>query len=144
MIHDGFVEKDAAMKTLESLRPKEMLLARARDLERVLRSRDLTIEPVADPLDEIQQAADRELAIETADRASTRLAEIRVALARLEDGTYGICADCDEDIAPNRLRAVPWASRCIRCQELFEERGEVEEVDFDDMPVRRKGLRDAA
>ncbi|QOY88885.1 TraR/DksA family transcriptional regulator [Paludibaculum fermentans] len=132
------------MKTLETLRPKEILMARARELERIVRSRDLAIEPVADPLDEIQQAADRELAIETADRASAKLAEIRIALDRLADGSYGICSDCDDDIAPNRLRAVPWASRCIRCQERFEDRGEVEEADFDDMPVRRKGLQDAA
>lgn len=132
------------MKTLESLRPKEILLARARELERILRTRDLTIETFADPLDEIQQAAELELAIETADRTSAKLAEIRLALDRLEDGTYGICADCDEDIAPNRLRAVPWATRCIRCQEAFEQQSEGADVDADEMPVRRRGLQDAA
>lgn len=132
------------MKTLESLRPKEILLARARELERILRTRDLTIETFADPLDEIQQAAELELAIETADRTSAKLAEIRLALDRLEDGTYGICADCDEDIAPNRLRAVPWATRCIHCQEAFEQQSEVAEVESDEMPVRRRGLQDAA
>lgn len=132
------------MKTLESLRPKEILMARARELERILRSRDLTIETFADPLDEIQQAAELELAIETADRTSAKLAEIRLALDRLADGNYGICADCDEDIAPNRLRAVPWASRCIRCQEAFESRSGLSDVEVDEMPVRRKGLQDAA
>lgn len=132
------------MKTLESLRPKEILLARARELERILRTRDLTIETFADPLDEIQQAAELELAIETADRTSAKLAEIRLALDRLEDGTYGICADCDEDIAPNRLRAVPWATRCIRCQEAFEQQSEAADVEADEMPVRRRGLQDAA
>jgi len=132
------------MKTLESLRPKEILLARARELERILRSRDLTIETFADPLDEIQQAAELELAIETADRTSAKLAEIRLALDRLADGTYGICADCDEDIAPNRLRAVPWASRCIRCQEAFEAQSETSDVEESDTHTSRKGLQDAA
>ncbi|MGC4055453.1 MAG: TraR/DksA family transcriptional regulator [Paludibaculum sp.] len=132
------------MKTLETLRPKEILEARARELERVLRTRDLTIETFADPLDEIQQAANLELAIETADRTSARLAEIRSALARLAEGTYGICSDCDEDIAPNRLRAVPWASRCIHCQEAFEENAEEADPESREMPVSRKGLQDAA
>ncbi|MGJ5817962.1 TraR/DksA family transcriptional regulator [Paludibaculum fermentans] len=132
------------MKTLESLRPKEILMARARELERILRSRDLTIETFADPLDEIQQAAELELAIETADRTSAKLAEIRIALDRLADGTYGICSDCDEDIAPNRLHAVPWASRCIRCQEAFEALGEGAPAELDDAPQRVKRLQDAA
>jgi DnaK suppressor protein len=46
------------------------------------------------------------------------------ALHRLDDGTYGICEDCDEPISPARLRALPFARRCIKCQEqaeLFEQ-----------------------
>jgi DnaK suppressor protein len=46
------------------------------------------------------------------------------ALRRLDEGTYGICEDCEQPIAPARLRAMPFARRCIRCQEqaeLFEQ-----------------------
>lgn len=41
------------------------------------------------------------------------LAEINVALKRIEDGTYGTCAACGKEIAPERLEAYPWASLCI-------------------------------
>ncbi len=42
------------------------------------------------------------------------------ALRRLDDGTYGICEDCEAPISPGRLRALPFAKRCITCQEQFE------------------------
>src|SRR5881394_1654793 len=42
------------------------------------------------------------------------------ATARLDDGSYGICADCGSDIGFERLRAQPAALRCIRCQEMHE------------------------
>jgi len=42
------------------------------------------------------------------------------ALRRLDEGTYGICEDCETPISPGRLRALPFARRCISCQEQFE------------------------
>jgi DnaK suppressor protein len=44
----------------------------------------------------------------------------RAALARLESGEYGTCADCGEAIAPARLQAQPFAIRCVACQERRE------------------------
>ena len=41
------------------------------------------------------------------------LSEINIALKRIEDGTYGTCASCGQEIAPARLEAYPWASLCI-------------------------------
>lgn len=49
------------------------------------------------------------------DTAMAEVAEIRKALERIEDGTYGICATCGEDIAPKRLAALPYATQCINC-----------------------------
>lgn len=46
-----------------------------------------------------------------------QLREIKEALARLDDGSFGICAECDKPITPKRLEAVPWAKYCIHCQE---------------------------
>jgi len=43
------------------------------------------------------------------------------ALQRLDEGTYGVCEDCEVQIAPGRLRALPFARRCVGCQEQFEE-----------------------
>ena len=47
---------------------------------------------------------------------------IDAALRRLEAGTYGYCADCEEEIASQRLRAVPFAIRCKDCEEADEVR----------------------
>lgn len=43
------------------------------------------------------------------------------ALQRLEDGTYGQCLQCRQPIAPKRLEALPWAERCVICEEQLEQ-----------------------
>ena len=63
--------------------------------------------------------ADREEAL--IDAAVLRREEAQAALARLDDGTYGVCVDCGEQIAEARLEFRPEASRCLACQERFEE-----------------------
>jgi DnaK suppressor protein len=45
------------------------------------------------------------------------LQAIEEALWRLEKGTYGLCRDCGEQIAPARLNAIPWTRVCIACKE---------------------------
>ena len=45
------------------------------------------------------------------------LQAIEEALWRIEKGTYGICRDCGEEIAPPRLNAIPWTRVCITCKE---------------------------
>ena len=45
------------------------------------------------------------------------LAAIDEALARIEKGTFGVCRDCGEPIAPARLNAMPWTRVCITCKE---------------------------
>ena len=80
----------------------------------------IRIHQVADPLDMTQQAAERDLAIANLDRGTENARRVRAAIDRLDEGTYGICLDCDEEIAPNRLKAIPWAELCIRCQEASD------------------------
>ena len=53
-------------------------------------------------------------------RESRELQDIEAALARIEDGSYGICADCGDGIARARLKAYPMATRCLPCQEKHE------------------------
>jgi DnaK suppressor protein len=53
-------------------------------------------------------------------RDLTELAQIEAALRRLDTGGFGLCADCAEPIAAQRLQAQPWASRCLACQTRFE------------------------
>ena len=46
---------------------------------------------------------------------STSADEVDRALEKLDEGTYGICDDCGEAIAPERLEAIPWTALCVRC-----------------------------
>ncbi len=48
------------------------------------------------------------------------LTKINAALERLEEGTYGYCYECGEEIAGQRLRALPFAARCRDCEEMHE------------------------
>lgn len=48
------------------------------------------------------------------------LQELDAARTRIDDGSYGICAECDDDIPIARLRAYPGAMRCITCQSVYE------------------------
>src|ERR1700749_1659503 len=50
------------------------------------------------------------------------LREISGALHRIDQETYGICAECEEPISAKRLDAVPWARYCITCQEKIANR----------------------
>ena len=111
------------MTKTELTKFKLILDTKQTELGRVLRNREgIVIEKNADALDEVQQAAERELAIRNLDRESGLLRQVKGALARLEDGSYGVCMHCEEDINPKRLAAVPWAQYCIQCQELADSR----------------------
>jgi DnaK suppressor protein len=115
---------------------REALETKQAELAQVLRNRDgITIEKSPDALDEVQNATERELAIRNLDRESNLLRNVRSALARLEDGSYGICLHCEEDISPKRLNAVPWAAYCIQCQEIADRNQEEGTESFDDLLV---------
>jgi DnaK suppressor protein len=49
------------------------------------------------------------------------LAQVRAALARFEQGTYGLCERCGEEIDPARLQALPYAALCMVCQQHLEQ-----------------------
>lgn len=55
-----------------------------------------------------------------ASQAHRRLKEIEDALSRMERGEYGICLKCNKNIEVSRLRAIPYAKYCIKCQEEIE------------------------
>ena len=108
---------------------KTLLEAKQAELAGGLRNREgIAIEKTADALDEVQLAGERELAIRTLDRESNLLRNVRSALSRISDGSYGTCLHCEEDISSKRLSAVPWTAYCIRCQEAAD-RHEFETVE---------------
>ncbi|HUD98182.1 MAG TPA: TraR/DksA family transcriptional regulator [Bryobacteraceae bacterium] len=103
---------------------QEILERKAAELGRVLRNRDgIAIEKSADQMDEIQYASERDLAIRNVDRDSLLLRQVKAALRRIHDGSFGTCIECDWEISPKRLAAVPWALRCIGCQEAADRDG---------------------
>ena len=100
---------------------KAMLEAKQAELSAGLRNRDdIAIEKTPDAIDEVQLAGERELAIRNLDRESNLLRNVKGALARIADGTYGVCMHCEEDIKIKRLDAVPWTKYCIKCQEAAD------------------------
>ncbi len=100
---------------------KDALKKKEAELMRVIVNREgIEIEKSPDALDEVQHAAERELAIRNLDRDSALLRNVRGALLRVEEGIYGVCLHCEEDISQKRLNAVPWAGYCITCQEMAD------------------------
>ena len=81
---------------------------------------DLAIETSPDDLDRIQQASDHDFVVSNLERNAGQLRQVRAALARIGEGTYGVCVGCEEAINPKRLAAVPWAACCIVCQEAAD------------------------
>ena len=115
---------------------KKILENKQDELERIVRNRDaITIEKSADALDEVQHAAERELAIRNLDRESNLLRNVRSALRRIEEGSFGTCLHCEEEISPKRLNAVPWAPFCIQCQEQADRNQDEGNEMFEDMLV---------
>ena len=80
-------------------------------------------ENLPDPSDRASLESDRNFTLRIRDRERKLIGKIREALDRIENGTYGICEDCGEDISAERLKARPVTTLCIDCKK----RQEVEE-----------------
>jgi DnaK suppressor protein len=93
----------------------------ASEVTRALRNREgILIEKAADELDEVATAFERDIAVQKLDRESRLLRQILAALSRIENGTFGTCLHCDEEISRKRLAAVPWTPFCLACQEAAD------------------------
>jgi DnaK suppressor protein len=66
---------------------------------------------------------DGDTALQLAQSGSSEIAQIGRAISKMEDGDYGKCEVCGEDIPWSRLRAVPYATMCIECKRLQEVKG---------------------
>jgi DnaK suppressor protein len=97
-----------------------------------MRRRDgIAIEQYADQLDELQQASQRDLAISNLNRESQQLREVRAALRRITEGSFGVCEQCGEDIHSKRLAAIPWTALCIECQEMLDQHRREKQIPID-------------
>ena len=76
-----------------------------------------------DEADRAVASYQNDLAAGTAARETREMQRIEEALGRIQASNYGICAECGEAIALARLKALPFAARCIDCQERLEQEG---------------------
>jgi len=90
---------------------------------------DLEITGNIDEGDVAVNSYQNELSFALQDSDAVRLKAIEVALNRLEKAQWGLCATCDEPIPEARLRAVPWATLCVRCQGSQRNRQEEQRIE---------------
>jgi RNA polymerase-binding transcription factor len=69
-----------------------------------------------DPTDRASAESDRNFDIRVKDRERKLIKKIKGALERVEEGSFGICEDCDEAIGKGRLEARPVTTLCIECK----------------------------
>ena len=117
------------MTTIDTNRFRDMLLVERERVEKALENiheenpgtvEDETGDETSDqhPGDVATAMHDRELDYGLEENSEHVLAAIDAALARIEEGTYGICTNCGRPIAVQRLEALPWADLCIDCARL--------------------------
>lgn len=73
-----------------------------------------------DPTDRATLEADRNFTLRIRDRERRLIGKIRDALERLDNGTFGICEECEEEISDERLMARPVTTSCINCKKNQE------------------------
>ncbi len=78
------------------------------------------LESAMDSGDQALFDLEREMGISLQEMRNRERQLIEEALSSLEEGTYGLCAECDEEISEKRLEALPFARHCIKCQSRLE------------------------
>ena len=110
-----------------SLSPRDKLLQLRKELESIVASSDESAAVVEldqskvgrlSRMDALQAQA---MAQASSQRRKAVLRNIEAALIRVDDGSYGLCRDCDEPINPKRLEFDPTVLRCIDCESNLEQ-----------------------
>ncbi|MDP2848750.1 MAG: RNA polymerase-binding protein DksA [Humidesulfovibrio sp.] len=80
-----------------------------------------TVEVYADPADRATAESDRAFTLRLRDRERKLIKKIQQAITRIEEGEFGVCVECGEDIGIARLKARPMTTLCINCKSKQEE-----------------------
>src|SRR5579872_4018984 len=103
---------------------KRMLETRVADLDRSIRDTEREARALgsktADVMDQASAEYEKQVALHRASTDRELRRSLIHALKRIQEGTYGECANCGGEIEPKRLEALPWARYCIKCQEEIE------------------------
>ncbi len=102
---------------------RNKLLAEREIILTKLNGNDLSIDDseTPDPVDLAVRNYSKNVQLALSENESRQLELIDEALERLEDKEYGVCQNCEKEINPKRLAAIPWARYCLDCQELREQ-----------------------
>ena len=118
--HMGSLSRDRSRERFGKPR-RQVDLGRLLNARRHLLQAALSTRPRdPDPIDAAQEQEEEALLLALLDYDRGVQAQVTEALARIESGDYGRCADCGQPIPAARLRALPFALRCLACQERFE------------------------
>ena len=127
--HNKSQKAKKMVRPLSEAELRQMLLVKQQELlARIRRERgglregavELAEASLGDFADRPVLTPEAEIGYEVVDHRARMLAQIELALKKLEEGTYGRCEMCEEAIPPARLHALPFAVRCTRCQEEWE------------------------
>jgi DnaK suppressor protein len=110
---------------------EQALLRQQKQLEQSMLSaveqgREVAADSALDAADQAVQSYQKEMLFSQTTSGHEQLALVRLALKRLDEGTYGECIHCGKTIGIKRLEAVPWTPFCIECREKIEN-GEMED-----------------
>jgi DnaK suppressor protein len=110
---------------MDTERFKERLVAREQELQEIIsrlvrEARESASAEVEDPIDRVISSEGKAAAFGVSTAESRQLQQVRAALQRIQNGTYGECIDCGRPIEPARLQAVPWTPYCRADQEKHE------------------------
>src|SRR3972149_1635517 len=75
---------------------------------------------IGDKADQAGDERNREVSLLLTGRIKASLMAIEEALEKMEEGTYGICEECEDEIPPGRLKVMPLAKLCLMCQSRLE------------------------
>jgi DnaK suppressor protein len=114
------------MRAPQKKKLQEQLLSRRRELVKALKTGQAEKRRGDDdgPLDLADTATElwnQEFNYSLSENDRAELVAIDAALGRIEEGVFGECEECGEEIGDARLKALPWAPLCIACQEKKEE-----------------------
>jgi DnaK suppressor protein len=107
------------MRSTDVKKYKDILEKKKEELMASAPARTPTAEPGSksgDWIDQSSQENDLHVRLALKQTDSKLLRAIEEAIHRIEQGTYGICMECENEIAPARLEAVPWTRVCIDCK----------------------------
>lgn len=110
---------ESLRRFVEKLRAQQSLLERNM-LSAVKEGRQSSTDDLQDAADHAVQSYQKELLFLQGTQGHSQLAQVRSALDRIDEGSFGECLQCGKAIGEKRLEAVPWTPHCIACQEKIE------------------------